>query len=529
MSTLEKICEDIEADPRSAHRDFRLWLTSYPSDAFPVSVLQNGIKMTREAKKGLSSNLQDTYNVDPISDPSWFGTCSDPRKFRKLIFGLAFFHAVIQERRLYGPLGWNIRYEFNETDLRICVRQLKIFLDQYPDKTPFDALRYLTAECNYGGRVTDANDRILIEQLLLDYYTDRIFNDDYKFSPSGTYYAPAHGEADSYVQYAATLPLYPDPEVFGFHENAAITKNLNETGALLDSLMLTSGSAGGGGEDDQDAMIVNLANSILNDVPDVFDMVYAKQHYDTDYNQSMNSVLTQELEKFNNLIRLIKGSLRDVKKAIAGEALLSPQLESALVSMQVNQIPVMWKTKSFNSLKPLGSYIKDVNSRIAFFNDWLYNGIPRVFMINKFFFAHGFLTGAKQNYARKYKIPIDTMDLDYKVCQDPDAPAPDDGIFVKGMFMEGFKWNHEAFKVDESDPKVLFTDCPQMWFLPVKTIDKNTEGIYKCPLYLTADRRGILATTGHSTNFVGQISLPTDRDPAHWIKRGAAMICALND
>jgi dynein heavy chain len=95
MPTLEKICEDIESDPRSAHRDFRLWLTSYPSEAFPVSVLQNGIKMTREAKKGLQSNLQDTYLVDPISDPAWFGTSSDPKKFRKLVFGLAFFHAVI--------------------------------------------------------------------------------------------------------------------------------------------------------------------------------------------------------------------------------------------------------------------------------------------------------------------------------------------------------------------------------------------------------------------------------------------------
>mmetsp|Transcript_46187 Transcript_46187/g.61138 ORF Transcript_46187/g.61138 Transcript_46187/m.61138 type:complete len:404 (+) Transcript_46187:2436-3647(+) len=250
MPTLEKICEDIDSDPRSAHRDFRLWLTSYPSDAFPVSILQNGIKMTREAKKGLQSNLQDTYMVDPISDPSWFGTSSDPKKFRKLVFGLAFFHAVIQERRLYGPLGWNIRYEFNETDLRISVRQLKIYLDQYPDKTPFEALRYLTAECNYGGRVTDACDRILIEVLLSDYYTERIFSDDYKFSPSGIYYAPPHGEADKYIAYAQTLPLYPDPEVFGFHENAAITKNLNETNALLDSLMITGGTSGGDADED---------------------------------------------------------------------------------------------------------------------------------------------------------------------------------------------------------------------------------------------------------------------------------------
>mmetsp|Transcript_46187 Transcript_46187/g.61141 ORF Transcript_46187/g.61141 Transcript_46187/m.61141 type:complete len:175 (+) Transcript_46187:3708-4232(+) len=170
-------------------------------------------------------------------------------------------------------------------------------------------------------------------------------------------------------------------------------------------------------------------------------MDYARKYYDTDYMQSMNSVLTQELEKFNKLINLIKSSLKELKKAIAGEALLSPQLEDALNSMQLNMIPNLWKTRSFNSLKPLGSYIKDLNSRLDFFKDWLNNGIPRIFWINKFFFAHGFLTGARQNYARKYKIPIDTMDLDYKVVQDENAPTPEDGVFVMGMYMEGFKWD----------------------------------------------------------------------------------------
>jgi len=197
--------------------------------------------------------------------------------------------------------------------------------------------------------------------------------------------------------------------------------------------------------------------------------------------------------------------------------------------MQLNMIPDIWKTRSFNSLKPLGSYIKDLKSRLEFFNDWLYNGIPRVFWINKFFFAHGFLTGARQNYARKYKIPIDVMDLDYSVVANQDAPAPEDGIFVMGMYMEGFKWDTTTMMLTESDPKVLFTMCPMVHFIPLKAVDKNFSGIYETPLYLTMDRRGILATTGHSTNFVGYISLPSEKSQSHWRKRGAALLCALND
>lgn len=143
---------DLFSDPeQNISPDFRLFLTSMPEDYFPVSVLQNGIKMTTEAPRGIKSNLIRTY-AEYTED--WIQDCAKADQWKTLLFGLAFFHATLQERRKFGPLGFNIRYEFNDSDLDTSVTMLKMFLDEQ-EEIPWDAMIYTTGLINYGGRVTD--------------------------------------------------------------------------------------------------------------------------------------------------------------------------------------------------------------------------------------------------------------------------------------------------------------------------------------------------------------------------------------
>ena len=145
----------------------------------------------------------------------------------------------------------------------------------------------------------------------------------------------------------------------------------------------------------------------------------------------------------------MNNSLNQILKAIKGLVVMSESLEKMFNSLFDNQVPDMWSKVAYPSLKPLGSWVKDLIERCKFIGGWIKDGNPAVYWISGFFFPQAFITGTLQNYARRVQISIHTISFDFAVIPgELDAwerikEKPEDGCYIRGLYLEAAIWDCE--------------------------------------------------------------------------------------
>ncbi len=398
MPVLEDLLEKINDDEDETHGNYRLWLTSMPTSFFPVSILQNGVKLTNEPPKGIRANMKGNYSNMKIED---FSQSKKPMELQKLTFGLAFFHAIILERRKYGNLGWNIPYEWMNSDFEASKLHIKMYIDEY-SQIPFTILQFLIGVINYGGRVTDDKDNKLISAILNRYCNEFILLDNYNLNETGVYKVPEISKdipkgLDSVNKYLENLPLDDSADIFGLHPNANISLQNKMVREFMEPLISIQPRTASSNIKKPDDIVLELRDSLHKSFSIVGILNKNKANPNSIYeNGDINSkktplgnFLIQECDKFNLLIDIIKSSLIKLENAVKGIIVMSPDMEIIYSSFLINHVPKTWADNAYLSLKPLSSWLLDFIDRINFMNQWLTEALPKSFWISAFFFPQG--------------------------------------------------------------------------------------------------------------------------------------------
>ncbi|KAH0814233.1 hypothetical protein GEV33_008564 [Tenebrio molitor] len=457
-----------EVDYSNTHENFRLWLTTNECQDFPISLLERSVKITKEPPKGLRNKLINLFQDDPVSCPKFYANCPGKQEaFVRLLYSLAFFHCILQERQNFGSYGWNVSYGFNKNDFFISIHELQSIVNNRLD--PLEEIVYLLEKCSYGGYVRDAMDNRLLGVIVRNYINPRVLqnNCDTNFVNG----LPTKTDHQDCINHILKLPETDDCEIFGLNENFESIKGLRESKPLLKSIQVTF-------NDIIYAKVLtnpaHLIQDLLQQLPPEF--VSNKENEKTK-DGIINLITLKEKKSYNELIKTIRTSLTDLQEVVDGRLLMTEELEELAKSLVANQIPEIWMRKAYVNSFCLTSFVEDLIARIDYFKNLSCSPGETIWLAS-FFNPKAFLTANKLLYSKKYSVLMD--DVHFCLKNNTEGLNSEGFVLVNGLHLVGARWNEESECLDELPVKILHEALPPVSF--VFTIDKQ-RNMYECPLY----------------------------------------------
>lgn len=419
LEFMAQIEEILNPKGKEIHPDFRLWITTEKHNKFPLGLLQMAIKVAYEPPKGIQAGMSRTYST--VINADFLEKVEPYEKWRNIVFTVCFLHSIVYERRKFGPLGFCVPYEFNQSDLEASL----IYIENHMNSASlglstisWKAIRYMVCEIQYGGRITDGIDREMFSTYGDLWLNQKVFDEtEYTFnSLIPQYYVPDCQEISKYQQIIDEYPGKDSPTIFGLNVTADLTFRINESKAMIDTLIDTAPkTAGGGGGKTKEDEVKDLIASLTTQLPDDFIEVEYKEKLaelpvpkglNPNKNVPLNVFLRQEIEQFQLVLDIVRVTLKDVVLAIDGQIIMTTEILDIINNMFDLRVPKKWILDATGSVEiswltpTLGAWMKGLKDRHFQLNNWLTKGRPPSFWISGFYNQQGFLTCAVQEIVR---------------------------------------------------------------------------------------------------------------------------------
>ncbi|TPP62234.1 Dynein beta chain ciliary [Fasciola gigantica] len=518
LTTLEKRMEEYA---ESGHKNYRLFISAEPASSpeyhiIPQGILENAIKITNEPPTGMFANLHKALNN---FSQETLEMCSRENEFKTILFGLCYFHAVICERRKFGPQGWNRGYPFNTGDLTISVNVLYNYLEAN-SKVPWEDLRYLFGDIMYGGHITDDWDRRLCKTYLEEYLVPEMLDGDHLLAPG--FRVPQNTDYKGYHQYIDDSLPAESPYLYGLHPNAEMEFLTNASEKLFRTvfeMQPRDSAGGGGGGGGRDEKLQSTLDEIVEKLPEEFNMTELQAKVPPEERTPYVVVAFQECERMNMLIREMRRSLKELSLGLKGELTTTPEMEALSNALVLDSVPDSWIKRAYPSLFPLGIWYADMLVRVKELDNWTNDfALPNSVWIGGLFNPQSFLTAIMQQTARKNEWPLDRMVLQCDVTKktrDEMSSPPREGAYIHGLYMEGARWDIQTGMIAEARLKELAPIMPVIFLKAIPVDRQDLRNTYACPVYKTKQR---------GPTYVWTFNMKTKEKSARWVLGGVALL-----
>jgi len=430
------------------------------------------------------------------------------------------------ERKLYGPLGYNMMYPFSTGDLKDCCVVLTNYMENTGGgKIPWQDLQYLFGEIMYGGHIVNDFDRLMCKCYLDWFMKDELLEEmemfPYAEDEKASFKSPLPTNFDRYLEHIETELGTDTPVAFGLHPNAEIDFRTTQSDALFATLVDLQPKSAGTGEGALSPL--DVAQQQLAEIMDKF----AEKHFDVedimrgiDEVGPYQNVFLQECDMIQVLLQEMVRSLKELTLGFAGELTMSDPMEDLMNSLYLGRVYGGWAKKAWPSLRGLTAWLFNLGARITQLEEWTQNPmeIPKATWISGLITPQSFLTAINQVTAQKNQLELDKLVINTDVTKRTAAEIDTlsrDGAFIHGLSLQGARWDTPNNQLERAKPKEMFFPMPVLNCKGVLVDKAETSGVYQCPTYKT-EMRG--------PTYVIQCQLKTKSPPAKWVLAGVAMI-----
>ncbi|XP_067124199.1 dynein axonemal heavy chain 10, partial [Centruroides vittatus] len=468
INWLNKLEQEID-NKEKVHPDFRLLLTTEPTENFPITILQKSFKVIVEPPSGLKRRLQSLYRK--FSDKN-LSQCENVHFF-PLTYVLAFFHSVILERQKYSKLGWNIIYDFNECDFNFSVDILNMYLkadENHP--IPWKTLKFFIGEIIYGGHVTNKFDKRILKTYIDEYMGDFIF-DTYQsfrfYCNNEDYIIPQIYSKDEYLEYINSLPQTNTVEILGLHANAEIKFLTKETKCFWESLAKLQSLKADEENDNIYENNLKTAIDIFNKLPKT---IITASHQKSRMHFPLTAVLDQELKLFNLLLNKVLSTLQTLIKALSGKGRQDSELEVITHCLSIGKLPPTWKKYSPPTQKSLGGWITHFCERYNQYQKWVASDELTVMWLSGLHFPNSYLISLIQAACHENNWSLDQCSLFTSVTKFTSDTEINEkmpiGSYISGLYLEGASWNEDSGLLEKAKYGELIQPMPILKIIPIE-------------------------------------------------------------